>query len=529
VADNASSRAGPRYSGYDWDKFPEYTDLAEALASHRSKQQTAEGTSVNSYAVILHEAEPTKRRQQLIKLFNNSAEKNRTSTEVGWRKPGTLDVLDLAQHGLETVSAYHQQLALKDTIKALPHVEHDNQQHAREFARAFVPLLSNWLKKPTGRTDFRNEDIVKGKRLLDFFMEVNELDGSRDESSLDAEQLRNVRGIQHAVYTALLPQTFKVFDEAMPPDWVQSLTDEIKEIGDKLLQSQTFANNPALREKIQETCDQAKKHYEAAGKRREELGKKKTGSQEKAATEHVALPIASGKPAKALPLPAPAGLKVSAASPAGGANARDNNGISTERPQRPPSRARGAISESIQPTAPPLGPKVPSETEQALPIRTRTRRKYLGWLPGKLGASYTPAFSLPAPSQPPQQDGPQLSAPPGFSDFVVDRSANQPVLKNIRVKAQPSHGRGRAFTLTDSNKMKMDLHADGALRNVLLARSASPSQYWNFSEDSKNGWEAHPSAFVRQSAKSKMLQKILHGASSGNKDKAKGIASKSRN
>jgi hypothetical protein len=69
---------------------------------------------------------------------------------------------------------------------------------------------------------------------------------------------------------------------------VQEVTDEIKKIGDKLVESPELANDPAALEQIRETLTKAEIHYEAAGIRRAELGKENAQTQDTAAIEYVA-------------------------------------------------------------------------------------------------------------------------------------------------------------------------------------------------------------------------------------------------
>jgi hypothetical protein len=283
--DNASS---PRYA---WDKFPEDTDLARALTSHAMQQRKDQSATVNSNMdspVVPSKAKPGQRRQWMIDILNESAAKNQRSNaddlKFGW-KPGTLDVLALAKNGLETFSDSEQMKAMDDIINALPHM--NNQTQAREFTVAFMPLLSSWLKRPTNRTDLFDVDSVKRKRLLEFFSHINTLDGGRNRPRLEIEELReNALGIQRALYTALPPKTFKVFDEALPPDLVYSVTCEIKEIGDTLLNSPTFANDDPARTQIQTTRDLVDDHCQNAVRRRAELIRENATRQEPPVTQN---------------------------------------------------------------------------------------------------------------------------------------------------------------------------------------------------------------------------------------------------
>jgi hypothetical protein len=541
---------------------------------------TASEPMVNRNVLALYQAPANERPQRLIDFLNRSALKNDPNSAIRWQS-GTLDVLAEAQHGLETFNDAEQMFAVAGIIKALPEME--DQTQAREFARALPPLFSNWLKKPTENKSLNDVDSVKNMRLVGFFRHVNGLDESQDISVLEPDTLRrNAIGIQHAFYTAFPRQIFEVLDEALSPGLVQNLTKKLKQIGDKLLSSPEFANDLGIKAKR----DEAEQHYEAAGERRAALGKELARSQETAASEksgelkQILSPHARAGAVTSDPSRSRATYLTD--DPSVHASIDESFRLGTQAMQAPQRRpkfpsdseqvdtARGnqgpspalvnrrqvlrhtsvhiqaresgyvaPVEHLGQPTLdergddtihahakatqdPQLHPTFPSQLPQALPIRTRTPRNHLRWLPGKLGSAYPPAFSLPAPPQATQHNESQPSAPPGFSDFVVDRSSDQPVPKNVRVKEQPKHDSpdlGRAFTLTDSNGAKLDIHTEGypALEKRLLRCRTSPNRYWNFRGNENDGWRAHPSKFVPQSATSQVLQKILHSADSADK------------
>lgn len=543
MADNASSSAGPRYSGYDWNKIPEDKELADALTSHRREQQqkeergplvhadseplshtqslvTASQAMVNRDALTPYQTSANERPQWVIDFLNKSAERN-----VSERRPaarwqlGTLDVLARAQNGLETFDDFEQMDAVRETIKALPNM--DNQTEARDLTRALRPLLSNWLKNPTDNKNIKDVDYVKADRLHEFFANMNELKGS------------NAIGIQRAFYTELPENIFDVFDEALPPDLVQEVTNKIREIGDKLITSPELANDPAALKQILETHGKAEEHYEAAGERRAELGKEEAKNKEKTVMENIAPRGGSSKHEQALLSFAPRGLIQNTYAAAEDAKARDEDpSVLSDDHGDATIRAGVQTTQDIQ-----VHSEFPSETAQALPIRTRNSpRKYLGWLPGTLGTTYPPAFSLSvgetaAPTSHPAQQEPQLPADQDIAEFFVDPSGR---LNDIRVKASPENNRGGeilAFTLTDdSNKKKLDCceHKGNAFAKALLECSSSSSQYWNFTGNATDGWQPNRTDRVRQKPVARILQKILHKADSGER-KEKGKEPQSRN
>jgi hypothetical protein len=221
----------PSYLHYHWRHLPYDTSLADALKEH-----------------LLPPPE-TLQDKLLLDIFNESAEKNKNST-AKW-KPGTLDVLALAQTGLENVYKSNLSDTIENTVRALSNMT--DQVQAQEFTRGFVPLLFNWVQS-TKRKGLSDPDYTKDKSLFDYFCEINQLQGD------------NAIGIQHAFYRALSPEVYKAFDLALPATNVRSFMDELQEIGDKLLNSDELKQDPSFdRETITNLQEQVKKHYDDSG------------------------------------------------------------------------------------------------------------------------------------------------------------------------------------------------------------------------------------------------------------------------
>jgi hypothetical protein len=358
----------PSYMRYSWDQLPYDTSLADALQEHPL---------------------PPHKDRPLLDILNESAEKNIGSTAT-W-KPGTLDVLALGQESLET--AYDPDLGdiLKNTVRALPKMKH--QEQAQEFTSKFIPLLFNWVQSTT-RSGLSDPDFRKEQSLFDFVSEINELQSDNAQDAI---------GIQHAFYQALSPSVYEAFDRALPACHVTSIAEELKEIGDKLLSAEQLISDSSRRTAITTMRKGAERCYSAARDRSDALiEEEEARNQEPIATQESTSRIVNvveengiSTPLRILsPLPTERfsvsptlsretddrGVSHPPSSPDSVPNAR--NGTPTYVPL--PASVNAPLSEATRDTATPnavtpeehaVGPPASPDTSSSLPVAQSANQK----------------------------------------------------------------------------------------------------------------------------------------------------------